>query len=344
MSSYFKRIKNSIFVANCFKMKKLFTFLSFIILFTSCDDGELTVQNINLEDAPIVKCADSGVLYKKNASETLILIIPEEQEAYENVVGIKTYEINSDNDVRYRLYNGTISADNICAVLQPGTPQIIDEWIATSGTISITTTAKYSTPDSETSATTIIGYNHNIKFLDIVFTKYDGSNQIFSELVYGNYVTSTTTLAFDFNPENVNHCDSKALVYNVAEISGQESLVIENISNSLINNTLGTKSAPIETSVNSVIYKTYLTALPLNPADYFCVSPTPAFPIATQVWTAESGDVTTDSGIIEVLTEDYGNNQFKHTIYFKNVTFYNATSNSKFFYGDKILYGYLITQ
>lgn len=325
-------------------MKKVLTLLIIVLFFNSCDDGELTVDNVNFGNAVPMKCSDSDVLYLKNENEVMILIIPEDQNAYANVVGTETFEINNENSVRYRLYNGPVGVDNVCAVLQPGTPQIIEEWIATSGTISIVTTAKYSTADPITGATTIVGYNHKIQFLNIVFSTSNGSIQKYSELPFGTYTTSTTSLTFNFNPDNVNQCNTNKTVYNVSEISNQESLIILNTSNTLINNTLGTKSEPIGLSTNQVIYQSYFSTLPLIPADYFCASPTPTLPLVNQKWVGVEGNVADGTGIIEVLTEEYNGGQFKHTIYFKNVTFYDATTNSTFFYGNNILYGYLITQ
>ena len=321
-------------------MKKLLGLLAIFLMFNSCDDGELTVDNVDFGDAAVVSCGTKGLYYKLNGNEVLILEIPVDQNAFSNVEGTRTYPINSANKVLYRIYNGTVGRDNVCATIQPGTPQVTEEWFATSGIISIFTSVKLSNPDPKTGAIKISGYNHEITFENIVYAKSDGSTIVFSENVFGDVTTNATNLPFNFTEEEVYQCSSNKIIYNVSE-SGLESLVIQNIDPTIINKTLGEKSYPIGTDVNMVIYQYYNGSLPANRADYFCGTSIPLIPVATQKWTAKPGDPIAGTGMINVNTEDNGKDGFKYTITFQKVTFSDAVSGSSFFYGNEIFYGIL---
>ena len=328
-------------------MKKLLGLLAIFLMFNSCDDGELTVDNIDLGDAKVESCVN-GILYKLNENEVLILGIPEDQKAFTNVVGIDSLEINSTNTVRYRSYNGKIARANVCDKIQPATPQVIEEWIAVGGQIFINTTAELSLPDETTGATKIKYFNHYITFKNIVYAKPDGSTITFAEntpgSIFGDYTTPTADLSFKFTAEDVKQCATNKTIYNVAEISTKESLVIQNIDPTLLTETLGNKSGAVGKDKNIVIYQAYSNSLPTNFGDYFCATNTPLLPLVTQKWTANVGDEATKTGMINVLTEDAGNGKFKHTITFQKVTFSDAVSGASFYYGNEILYGVLRPQ
>ena len=326
-------------------MKKLLGLLAVFLMFNSCDDGELTVENVDFGDAIIQSCGTNGILYKLNGNEVLILSIPQDLNPYPEVVGEKSYPITGTTQVRYRIYNGKVATDNVCATIQPGTPQVTEEWIAVGGLILINTTPVLSLPDETTAATKILRYNHYITFKNIVYAKPDGSTITFAEntpgSIFGDYTTTVTDLPFKFTAEDVNQCATNKMIYNVAEISTQESLVIQNIDPALLTETLGKKSGAIGKETNMVIYQYYNTSLPTNLSDYFCATTTPLLPLVTQKWTANVGDEATKTGMINVLTEDAGNGKVKHTITFQKVTFSDAVSGASFFYGNEILYGVL---
>ena len=279
-------------------MKKLLGLLAIFLMFNSCDDGDLDTDNIDFGDTPIVACTENDILYKLNGTEVLIVLIPGDQNPYQNIEGIETYPINSTTQVRYRLYNGTVSKDNICATIQPGTPQISEEWIAVGGNIIVDTKAELSPPNETTGATKITKYIHEITFENIVYAKPDGSTIIFAKDTFGDYTTNPTDLPFNFNKLNteVEKCNTNNTVYNVAEPSSLESLVINNISETLIDGNSGPNKQPIGNTTNNVVYKLYETAIPITPADYFCVSPTPLLPRVLQTWTAKIGDPNTEEG------------------------------------------------
>jgi len=136
----------------------------------ACDDGNVTVQTINFDSVTAHNCND--LVYKLNSNEAFIIEITENALAFTNEPTVsntpKTYQISSANHVVYRFYNGTVATANICSTIPPATPSVSEEWIATSGTIEITTTANKST-NSATNGTRITGFNHYIVLRNITF-------------------------------------------------------------------------------------------------------------------------------------------------------------------------------
>lgn len=231
--------------------------------------------------------------------------------------------------MKYRFYNGKVNADNICLIAGPITPAATSEWIATSGIIEITTTARYASPDAVTGQKKIIKYNHRIIVKNLVFTKPDGSTQKYDSFTFGDYLTDATNLAFSFDSQLIASCSANTKIYN-ARNSGVESLVLENPDTDLIQNS-GTVTRDLGLTTNKLVYRLYANTLPTPIADYFCnATTTPAF---REEWVATAGT-------IEIVNTTAGG--YLHTIRLKNVTFKKSNGNSSFYYGDDILFGELL--
>src|SRR6478672_528068 len=159
-------------------MKKIIGLLALALFLNGCDDGDLTVETINFDAVPAVKCSLNDIIYKLNGTEILALEVPASQNAFINeptVVGTpRIITLSGTNRVVYRTYNGTVSSANICATVPASTPNVTEEWTATSGRIEITTTPVTVT-NATTNATTITKYNHYIVFKDISFNKPSGT-------------------------------------------------------------------------------------------------------------------------------------------------------------------------
>lgn len=328
-------------------MKKVFGLLVFLFLLNGCNDGDVTVDTVDFTGVDPQLCSENAsVMYKINVNktETFVLIIPSTLNPYPNIVGTATFAIGNIAQVIYRRYNGTITSSNICATIQPGNPSLAEEWIATSGTVVITTAPVYSTADPITGATTILKYRHHIVFTNIVFAKPNDTNQVYETMDFGYYLGSTVSSPpFDFEDE-LQQCSTNNIIYKINEFSGLESLTINNIEPSLINSTLGgPKIGYVGTETNALIYQSYKTDLPVDPANYFCTATTPTEPEVSDTWTGVAGSESAQTGIIEVYTEENTAGGLTHTITLKKVTFYNAATNSSFYYGHSILYGKLRT-
>lgn len=314
-------------------MKKMLVLLVLIVLLSNCDDGNLTVDAINFDDVTASSCGE--IIYKLKDSEALFIKIPESKNAFINddtpLNSPIRIAIDSDVSLKYRFYNGTVSSDNICLIAGPITPVATSEWIATSGTIEVTTTAQYANADVVTGQKKIIKYNHQIIIKNLVFAKPDGSTQKYDSFTFGNYLTDVTSLAFSFDSQLVASCAGNTKIYN-ARNNGVESLVIENPDTDLIQNT-GTVTKSIGLTSNKLVYKLYTNTLPATIADYFCTTTTPSTPTVKEEWVATAGT-------IEISNTTAGG--FLHTIRLKNVTFKKVNGNSSFYYGDDILFGELL--
>lgn len=343
MRMLLEQIKNSIFVVNSIKMKRFLVVLACVFAFNGCDDGDLTLETIDFKDATTQSCITNGIIYKLKQKESLSFIIP--QAAFVNeptdlTDPTKPVLIDIDNSkyrVVYRFYNGTVAADNICDIIPPALPTVSDQWIATSGKIQIITTAVKSTNTTENS-TRITGYNHNIAFKNITFTKINGNPQTYETFPFGDYTTEpTNNLAFGFD-KNVEQCPISKKIYNY--VSG-ESLTIEDIDPTLIDNKETALNTPrtglIGTVKNKLAYRLYSGFL--TPS-YFCATTVPNLPSISEEWNGVTG-VDGVSGIIEVTTIKSGTSAFKHTIVIKNATL--KKGNNEFRLGNSYVYGEFLT-
>jgi hypothetical protein len=321
-------------------MKNILGLLFLLLLLNGCDDGDLTVENIDFASVTTNSCGET--IYKLNGNEAMYIKIPTSRNAFPNEITPTdtpiVIPIGGDVSVTYRAYDGAPSAANICATPGPISPIATEEWTATAGTIEISAIAVYST-DETTGATTISRYVHNIVFKNIVFQKPSGT-QIYESFTFGEYSTTPTTLPFDFNADDIKICGS-SLLYN-ARINGIEGIAITNFDSSLLStDNLGTpKVGLISSTTNKLIYLLFASALTVtNNDDYFCAG-FPASQTVNELWAAQDG-VADVSGIIEVTTTTNGPNSFLHKIVLKGVTFQRG--NSTFYYGNSILFGNLLT-
>jgi len=171
-------------------MKKLFVLLSFVFMLNSCDDGDITLESFNFSSQPILKCNDDTkpFLYKINNNELLLLNVSAEIYSVDTTAVtafpyIHSYPINSTTSVAYRLYSDTVPSTFICNSIAPATPVVTNEWNATGGTIEVTSIERF-----DTDGTTLIGYTHTIKLLNINFSNISNSFS-FEEYLFGNYQT-----------------------------------------------------------------------------------------------------------------------------------------------------------
>ena len=319
-------------------MKRVFSLLVLVLLLNGCDDGNLTLETIDFEDAKTQNCTDNDIIYKLKETEALLLEIPKTSFVNNPTIPDNPTVINIDNTtnrVVYRFYNGTVTTDNICNTIPPPTPYVNDQWEAISGKIEITTTT-ITQAGSIAGSTEITGYNHHIVFKNITFDKGDGT-QVYETFVFGDYTTTATPLPFDFD-QNVDQCLLSKDVYNY---TGSEALTLEKLDPDLIVNVETPVNTPRTALIGAVKNKlTYRLHNGLLTPGYFCNTIPPAIPTINQEWIGQNG-VANVSGIIEVTTIKSGTTAFKHTIIIRNATL--KYKNSTFKLGDAYTYGELIT-
>ncbi|MFM9825497.1 hypothetical protein [Flavobacterium sp.] len=318
-------------------MKRIFGTLILMLVLNGCDDGNLILETINFEDATTLICSENDIIYKLNDKEALLLEIPSFSFENEPTPTGKPIEItiSTTNRVLYRFYDGKVASDNICETIRPATPIVIDQWEATGGTIQITTTA-IRTTNATTNSSKITGYNHNIIFKNITFEKKIGT-QVYDSFTFGDYVTTITPLAFDFE-KTIERCSSNSLNL-LYDFKSNESLTLEIDPVLLLN-----EPTPLNSPRKGLIGETsnilsYRLFSGLVSSSYFCNVTTPSSPAISQEWKAVSG-VSDISGIIEVTTTTNGTG-YKHTIVMKKATL--KKGNSEFYLGDSYTYGELLT-
>ena len=302
-------------------------------MLNGCDDGDLIIETIDFEDVATQSCSAKEIIFKLKEKEALLLLIP--NSIFPDEPAITTINIDASNQVFYRFYDGTVTADNICNTVPPITPLAINQWVATSGKIQITTTTIKTTNTTDNS-TRITGYNHNIIFKDITFLRNDGASQLNQTMVFGDYTTSANSLPVVFD-KVIEKC-SVNTPNQLYDFNSSESLTL-NIDPALLSTTIlnTVKTGLISTTTNKLTYRLFSGLLT---AGYFCNVTTPTTPLISQEWIANTGVVTT-SGIVEVLTASNGPGSFKHTITLKKVTLKNG--NNDFSLGDNYLFGELLT-
>lgn len=305
-------------------MKNFFALLLITVLFSSCDDGDLTQVSFDFDASVADKCG-SGTpdffIYKIQDQRALIIQLPEN--SFENEISADkttpplTLTINNTtNRLIYREYSGTVTSNTMCSTVPVSNPIVTAERAATSGTITITTTALKSEPDAN-GATKIEGYLHTLTFKDLVFDLEGEGTQINEAFTQVTYRTD----AVDFTPfsgltglrlcENDNSflfkfLNTQALVLDLSDADADF----------LFSGAAGPKVRLIsaDNKLTRVFFDTTTTSLT---DAYFCTIPTPATPVITGTFTAENG-VADQSGIIEVTTLA-SDNGFKHTIILKNM-------------------------
>ena len=153
-------------------MKNILGLLFLLFIFNGCDDGDLTIENIDFASVTTNTCGET--LYKLNGNEALFIKIPSSLNAFPNEIrpadSPLIIPIGGDVSVTYRAYDGAVGAGNICSTPSPISPIATEEWTASAGTIEISTIAVYTTNET-TGATSIARFVHNIIFKNIVFSK-----------------------------------------------------------------------------------------------------------------------------------------------------------------------------
>lgn len=312
-------------------MKKILSLLVFTLVLNSCDDGDLTQENISFDAVEVQKCTTNQLLYKLKDNESLIfeatkIVFPTETSS-------QTVLISDTNRLIYRLYNDKLTSSTICELIPPATPIVTDQWTATGGQIVINSTAK-KTVNTTDNSSKITGYNHNITFRNVTFSKANGE-QVYETFPFGDYVISATALPLAFT-KVLKQCSSSKQVYDK---NSSEALILD-IDPSLIVNAATPLNTPrtglISDTKNKLTYRLFSGLLT---DDYFCNTAFPANPPVLEEWIAVAG-VANTSGIIEVTTAVFGNG-FKHTLVIKKAKL--KKGNSDFLLGDNFIYGELLT-
>lgn len=126
-------------------MRHAFLFGILLLLFASCDDGDIIVTTFDFDEIALQNCGESGdyVFYKINNDnlEAISLSLGTTDDIYLTTED-RTYDLNgTSNFVNYRTYNGDISDVLFCSNVTPSEPQIVEDFFASSGEAVLQVTA-----------------------------------------------------------------------------------------------------------------------------------------------------------------------------------------------------------
>jgi len=153
-------------------MKKLITFFLTLSLF-SCNDGDFDIPSFEFTDT-VNNCGEY-ILYKKNSNSTETLILTLGTTQISSTVGEVSYAVSSSLEVNYRIFEDGIDNNYFCQAIPPSTPKVLNELIAESGSITITTTENLTNG-------LVTGYSYDIAISDLLFN--DNGERIFFESLY----------------------------------------------------------------------------------------------------------------------------------------------------------------
>jgi hypothetical protein len=332
-------------------MKKIYSLIALSLLFSSCDDGAIAVQNPNFDSVTVVsKCSDNNLLYKIKTNDALLWNISDESytEAFVNDITLdgSPREIaiaSASNPLIYRAYDGAVLATRICGVVPDASPNVMEEWKSNSGIAEIITTVSKTT-DAVTGFEKITAFNHTINFKNVVFQTPNGTrtenSRNFGTFTATQDSTNPVTLPFGFVETELQRNDCGTNQTKLININGNEALIL-NLSlttyNNLIKNEVTTTPlTAVLTNENTLNYKYFFGQV--SP-DYFCAATVPLTPDLLQDWLSQNSTAITN-GIIEVTTTTSGS-QFEHTVRLKNVTL--KKGNTTFSLGTSFLLGKFFT-
>lgn len=114
--------------------------LFFLIFgFSSCDDGEITIEDFNFDGIALKTCGNY-VFYKTNNSsfESISLRLSIDSNLYSEPQ-TRQYAINGTTiQVNYRRFDGAVPENYFCNPIPPSEPNIVEEYIAKSGIAEVT--------------------------------------------------------------------------------------------------------------------------------------------------------------------------------------------------------------
>ncbi|TVZ28169.1 hypothetical protein JM83_3276 [Gillisia sp. Hel_I_86] len=136
-------------------MRNYFYLLFLLLGFTSCDDGDIIINNFDFEDDTLSSCDKIGrpkVFFNINSDDIFESIsLVSSNTAISDLASILTtktetdisFNLDSNNKINYRVYDGSITTDYFCNSLPPSSPKVIQEFVSVGGTVKISTTRIY---------------------------------------------------------------------------------------------------------------------------------------------------------------------------------------------------------
>lgn len=165
-------------------MKKGVLILLFISLL-GCSDGELQIETIDFDAVPLDYCGSAStetqLFFKLNEFDALILDLASGLIQNEASTDTIRSSIPGESQLRYRLFNGSISASYFCDAVPPATPTVREEIPSQAGEVLI-----FTTRDEEDTTR----FEHVIRLKDVSFVNAAGERLTnISVEEFGNFTT-----------------------------------------------------------------------------------------------------------------------------------------------------------
>ena len=178
-------------------MKKILYLFAAVVLFSSCDDGEIVIENLNFANSKITSCVNTptGLLFKTNGQELLLIDVPATlfDTVVSNAADPKIYTLQpNQQEIIYRKYNGAVSSTTICSLVPPATPNVADQWIGQPGGTIEVITSEVTNTNATTGEVTRTGFSYVIRFKNVQL-KNEQSSFVYEDYYFGEYIVNTTT-------------------------------------------------------------------------------------------------------------------------------------------------------
>lgn len=134
-------------------MFKRLVFILGCLSIISCDDGDIITTNLDFPDGNLEFCGDAGgyLFFKTNDADTeSISLLLSTSDVLFTDTDTLLVNLNSNNTLVYRIFDGTVDSDYFCSEIPPTEPFVNTEYIATSGTAEVRTFTTLSDNDSLT--------------------------------------------------------------------------------------------------------------------------------------------------------------------------------------------------
>ena len=154
-------------------MKKFLFVIIAITCFTSCDDGDIIVTSFDFEEQTLEYCSDFDtqfIFFKINPdnNESIAIAFTTSNDIFgpgdgESEMRSITLSLSGDDAITYRRFDDTVTSDYFCNPIPPATPIVVEEFISTSGDITVFTGGTYDDDDGIPSELEDINGNGNLE-------------------------------------------------------------------------------------------------------------------------------------------------------------------------------------
>jgi hypothetical protein len=160
--------------------------LFLLLALASCSSGDLQIQTIDFESAPVEYCGtvstNTQLFFKLNDQEALILQLAAGLLRNENSDGVIESNIPGASQLTYRIFKGDVGSGYFCDAIPPAEPSVLENLEAEAGKVRIATVQN---------ASDTTKFEHTITLQGVSFVNSKGER--LTDLSVENFGTITTT-------------------------------------------------------------------------------------------------------------------------------------------------------